>query len=556
MITATLLLVPFLVGAHLGRSWLGDDLPLAVGLALQALIAPAILVYVWAYETNRRGWVAAGHGISLFGLCGCYLAGRHPSLLFFWELSSLGPLLAYLGHHWDTKSVRSFSALLTASGLSAVFLCGWLFWKDPTGAAVCFLVALMLKSAFFGLHLWLPEAHAGGPSHTSALYSGLLVNLPLLLFARYGRSSVADLPIFDGLVAWACAGMLYSSITAFFKKDLKRSLAQSTIENMNFLWLCLLLSGLWGTSSDTSSRELARSVLALFYLALFHHSVSKTFQFLSLGYLCQLAGTTTLDACKGIGRLSGVSPALLAVGAAGFCGLPGTLGFLSESFLLRLISRVLSHGALLSRYTYPAMLFLLLATVIGGCAHLRLYLTTCLSLPARVPAPVTAERTRALVFSLRWLTGVGIAGLVGMAALSLGPWLNGAVAPFAAEWIATTSWISLAFAALVTAAVWAGKPSGSRQLWDCGNGYRGTGLSISGSVLSDPLYQTLAKPFLRPDGEARFEANLRWALTRALDIGHGWIDRVESTQLSSYLAFSTLVMMATLLLIGMTKMFW
>jgi hypothetical protein len=85
----------------------------------------------------------------------------------------------------------------------------------------------------------------------------------------------------------------------------------------------------------------------------------------------------------------------------------------------------------------------------------------------------------------------------------------------------------------------------TRELWDCGNGYRGTELSVPSNIFSVPLEAPLARYFLREDGRARLDQKLHAALGWLLNLGRYWIGAVESGAISTYLAFSTLVLMLT-----------
>lgn len=102
------------------------------------------------------------------------------------------------------------------------------------------------------------------------------------------------------------------------------------------------------------SASLGKSFLVLFYLMLLHHSFSKTFQFLAIGYLCKKAKTNVLDLCKGV---SGLSSLELGFGTLSFAALPGIIGFVAEGTLLFLISNRLIYPIWMIRFTFYYPLF-------------------------------------------------------------------------------------------------------------------------------------------------------------------------------------------------------
>ena len=225
---------------------------------------------------------------------------------------------------------------------SMVLLCVWIFLpeNDPTGFYFL-LIALLIKSAFSGLHLWLPEAHSGPPAHGSATYSGLMINLPFILFLRYSPPSLATFGPIEFLIFFSGLGIFLGGITSFFHSDLKKTLAYSTVENSNFLWLNLLISKFWMGNENPILNQLGFAFLILFYITLTHHSISKIYQFLSFGYLAKLGGSTSTDECKGIGRISGLPFLASSMGSLSFAMIPGTVGFLSESTFLYLTTVVI-----------------------------------------------------------------------------------------------------------------------------------------------------------------------------------------------------------------------
>ena len=235
----------------------------------------------------------------------------------------MGAVLLYFGQGFHEKAVKSVLALFLASCTSMVFIASWVFLPEGKAGYAFLMIGLLIKSAFSLAHIWYPEAHIGTPSHASASYSGLMLNLPLLLFVRYVMGWWNEIPYSHLLIPLAGVGVFIGGLASFFSKDVKKSLAYSTIEKSNLMCLFLFVASFWIASDVEEYSSLGKSFLVLFYLMLLHHSFSKTFQFLAIGYLCKKAKTNVLDLCKGVGRVSGLSSLELGFGTLSFAAIPG-----------------------------------------------------------------------------------------------------------------------------------------------------------------------------------------------------------------------------------------
>jgi formate hydrogenlyase subunit 3/multisubunit Na+/H+ antiporter MnhD subunit len=538
------LLVPLGLARPFGLDLLGADWPLGAGLVVQAVVGLLLLTYLrGALAPRERGRALGGYLLAFAGLGGAYLAGRSLWLPVCWELSTLGFVLAFFSGGHRASTVRGVVVLFAASGVSMLLLAVWVFLPEGPTGLTCLALGLMLKGAFFGLHFWYAEVHAGAPNHVSAALSGAAVNLPVLLFARYVAGSAELAHHASWLVPLAGVGVFLGGLVAFFKGDVRRALAHSTVENANVLWLCLLASVFFANAGQA---ELAAGFRWVFYGVLVHHALSKTFQFLGLGYLYELAGSSAVERCKGAGRGSGLSAGLLAAGAASFAAMPGTVGFLAETSLLWLLGRAFGLPLAQALPVLAGLVFMLIGLVLGGSAHLRLYLPMVLS----VPAQGVAADVHPAPAGVRYALGAGAAALFGLPVgvlVFLGMPASEAVPPVLRGWLlpaaATSTVIALIWAAL---ARWRFVHRvRARVLWDCGNRYRGPELSVPSNVFSAPLEAPLARYFLREDGRARLDQKLHSALERVLNLGRYWIGAVESGAVSTYLAFSTLVLMLT-----------
>ncbi|HNO24280.1 MAG TPA: formate hydrogenase, partial [Leptospiraceae bacterium] len=177
ILTNISLVLPLFIFFLLGKTAVGEDFPIFFGLTLQAVAGSVILLYARGYEHKNQIKIYTGYLIFFLGLSGSYLSGKTFLLLFFWEISTVGAIFIYLGGEFSEKAIKSIVNLFLASSISMILLCVWIFLPDNDRTGFYFLLAaLMLKSAFSGLHFWLPPAHSGPPAHGSAAYSGLMIN--------------------------------------------------------------------------------------------------------------------------------------------------------------------------------------------------------------------------------------------------------------------------------------------------------------------------------------------------------------------------------------------
>lgn len=195
--------------------------------------------------------------------------------------------------------------------------------------AIAFMtIGLLLKSALFPLHFWLPPAHASAPAPVSAVLSALVVKAAFYLLLRlwFGVFIAALTPAAGQLLGALGAGaVLWGSALALRQRRLKLLVAYSTVAQIGYLFLLFPLTGQAGAQFFAWSGGL--------YHAL-SHACAKAAMFLAAGTLMRALNHDRIDG------LAGVSPQLpttmFAFGLAGvtIMGLPPSGGFLAKWLLL------------------------------------------------------------------------------------------------------------------------------------------------------------------------------------------------------------------------------
>jgi NADH-quinone oxidoreductase subunit M len=184
---------------------------------------------------------------------------------------------------------------------------------------VLMVVGLLVKMAVFGLHIWLPYAHAEAPTPISALLSPAMIGIGGYAIVRIVMSLLptAVFQISTALQIWAVVTMFYGGAMALVQDDIKRLLAYSSVSQMGYILFGISSVQVLGVSG------------AMFQFVT--HGLGK-------GILFMVAGAIILEAhgLRSIGKMGGLAsrmPITATAALIGFLtimGIPPTTGFFSE----------------------------------------------------------------------------------------------------------------------------------------------------------------------------------------------------------------------------------
>jgi formate hydrogenlyase subunit 3/multisubunit Na+/H+ antiporter MnhD subunit len=180
-------------------------------------------------------------------------------------------------------------------------------------------VGLLLKSALFPFHFWLPPAHANALAPVSALLSALVVKGGWYVFFRLWQNGAGPT---SGVVLAALGGgaLVWGGYQAFCQQRLKMLVAYSTVAQIGFLFLLFSLPG---------------SAAAMFSFAL-SHSCAKGAMFLAAGTILVQLGHDRVRDLDGVRQLLPKTAFAFALGGLSLMGLPPTGGFLAKYLALSL----------------------------------------------------------------------------------------------------------------------------------------------------------------------------------------------------------------------------
>lgn len=258
--------------------------------------------------------------LSAVGLVG--LAGRDQALIaaMRYLIAAMTGSLLYLmgvGLFYAIYGTVAWERLAELVESDAITIC----------AAALMTAGLLIKTALFPVHYWLPDAHANAPAPVSGILSGLvlkgsffvILRLWLFVFAPVMPVGASQLLCGLGMVS-----ILWGAIHAIRQVHVKRMIAYSTISQIGYLFL---LFGIW----DGWETALAWQGTAYF---MFAHASAKAAAFMVAGALMLALGSDRLSDWVGIGRREPLLVFTFALAGVNLMGLPPSGEFIAKWMLL------------------------------------------------------------------------------------------------------------------------------------------------------------------------------------------------------------------------------
>ncbi len=215
---------------------------------------------------------------------------------------------------------------------------------------------LILKTALFPLHFWLPPAHASAPSPVSAVLSALVIKASFYILLRLWLTVFGPLAG-DGVAALlgllGAAAVLWGSVQALRQTRLKLLVAYSTVAQIGYLFLAFPLAAAATVTAWNAAAYLALS-----------HALAKAAMFLAAGNLLHFGGHDRIaDLDRVVQRLP-LSAFAFALAGVSLMGLPPSGGFIGKWLLLEaalaqgrwdLVAVMLVGGLLAAAYVFKVL---------------------------------------------------------------------------------------------------------------------------------------------------------------------------------------------------------
>nr|YP_009698837.1 NdhF [Whipplea modesta]QEJ85945.1 NdhF [Whipplea modesta] len=295
--------------------------------------------YMSFFSTSMFGLVTSSNLIQIYifwelvGMCSYLLIG-------FWftrplaanacqkafvtnRVGDLGLLLGILGFYWITGSFEFrdlfeiVTNLIYKNEVNLVFI---------TICAILLFTGAVAKSAQFPLHVWLPDAMEGPTPISALIHAATMVAAGIFLVARLLPlfiviPSIINLISFIGIIT-----LLLGATLALAQKDIKKSLAYSTMSQLGYMMLAL------GMGSYRT---------ALFHLIT--HAYSKALLFLGSGSVIHSMETIvgySPDKSQNMVLMGGltkhvpITKTAFLLGTLSLCGIPPLACFWSKDEIL------------------------------------------------------------------------------------------------------------------------------------------------------------------------------------------------------------------------------
>ena len=184
---------------------------------------------------------------------------------------------------------------------------------------ILMVVGLLVKMAAFGLHIWLPHAHAEAPTPISALLSPAMIGIGGYAIVRLVMSLLpsAFFAISTALTVWAVVTMFYGGAMALVQDDIKRLLAYSSVSQMGYILLGI-----------SSVQALGVSGAMFQYVT---HGLGKGILFMVAGaIILQAHGLRSISKMGGLASKMPITATAALIGFLTIMGIPPTTGFFSE----------------------------------------------------------------------------------------------------------------------------------------------------------------------------------------------------------------------------------
>ena len=327
----------------------GLFLVISFGVAVPVCCACA----AWAARPGRvrsRG-VAAAHCLCLGAVALVITADNAFLFLMAWELLTVSFYLLTGFARRDAQRAAAAVITVVAGRVSgAALLVGMLLLAGHAHSVEFAQLALLprsglrdtafallvagfsVKIGLVPLHVWMPRGYWAAPGPLRAVLAGVAVNVGF-----YGLWRTLDL--LHQPPGWLAATLLLlGGVTAVLgishaavHTDLVGVVAYSSVENAGLISVGYAVA-LVGAAVDMA--PLVAVGLLAATLQVVTHALAKALLFCAVAGIEDATGTTEMEQLTGVGRALPGSATGLAVGAVTLAGLPLTVGFVSEWFLL------------------------------------------------------------------------------------------------------------------------------------------------------------------------------------------------------------------------------
>ena len=333
-----------------------------------------VLLYSFKYiEGENQSKYYTLFLLLITGAQGMILTGDVFNLFVFFEILAISSYIL-VGYSGDRNGFEAAVKYLILGSIGSVFILiaialiyqetGTLNMADIAGKfalvasgkkmmiMLFFITGMGVEAAIFPLNSWLPDAHSSAPSSISAVLSGFVIEVALVVIIKFIYTIFNMTEVLQYLSLVGVITLLVGEFAAFNQGNIKRVLAYSSIGQIGLILFAMSLNSESGLSAGM--------------MQIINHTASKSILFLVAGYMIKMTGSYQFSDYRGIAKKMPVSSFLFVLGVLSLVGVPPFLGFFSK---LNIIISALSSGNVFN----TVMVFLiLLGTIIESVYFLRI----------------------------------------------------------------------------------------------------------------------------------------------------------------------------------------
>ncbi len=294
-------------------------------------------------------WLSA----KVFGMVGVVLARDLLTFFIMWELMSWATYFLMQQGKADEAKSASFAYLVYAITAGMVLFGGLLFVKAYAGsfafadiarglaaadlwvlvtAVILIFIPLLIESAAYPLHGWLPASYAAAETGISAYLASIstrigVYGVVIFLFSVLGLHTVDRLGVSAHfnfrtiLLVLAALTAVLPTFTALFQHDAKQLVTWHSIGQGGYMLLGLATASSFGTAGG------------LFHI--FNHLTYVSLILFSIAAVEHRTGTTNLNKLGGLITKQPVAFLGMLFGIIGLAGIPPMNGFVSKWLIYR-----------------------------------------------------------------------------------------------------------------------------------------------------------------------------------------------------------------------------
>ena len=191
---------------------------------------------------------------------------------------------------------------------------------------------LLVKTALFPFHVWLPPAHSAAPAPASALLSALVPKASLLILLRLWFEAMPDLAAPAALLTLATLGamaVIWGGVLALVQARLKLIVAYSTVAQLGYIFLVFPLAGGDGTVQPWAAGAWTGAMFQTL-----SHGLAKAAMFVVAGIYIAAVGSDRLGDLRGMARALPMTGFAFALASITLMGLPPSGGFTAKYLMM------------------------------------------------------------------------------------------------------------------------------------------------------------------------------------------------------------------------------